>query len=167
MPGDWLSYASRGAFYDGRVVSALDQTLFRIGELAAKANVSPRTIDFYTTIGLIRPVKRTTANYRLYGPETLERLKRIEELKKEKYTLEEIKEMLDGWKRISSEEQINRKLTDLQLTLGRLQREMKELEPVLSRLKPHQARNVYKRLVPQTAACVEALLLFIDKASIL
>ena len=146
---------------------ALDQTLFRIGELAAKANVSPRTIDFYTTIGLIRPVKRTAANYRLYGPETLERLKRIEELKKEKYTLEEIKEMLDGWKRISSEEQISRKLTDLQLTLGRLQREVKELEPVLGRLKPHQARNVCRRLMPQAAACVEALLLFMDKASIL
>lgn len=149
------------------MVRALDQNLFRIGELAAKANVSPRTIDFYTTIGLIRPAKRTAGNYRLYGPETIERLKRIEQLKKEKYTLEEIKEMLDGWKRISSEEQISRKLTDLQLSLSKLQREVKELEPVLSRLKPHQARSVCKRLMPQTAACVEALLLLIDKATIL
>jgi Predicted transcriptional regulators len=148
-------------------VRPLDQTLFRIGELAAKANVSPRTIDFYTTIGLIRPAKRTAGNYRLYGLETIERLKRIEELKKEKYTLEEIKEMLDGWRRVSSEEQISRKLTDLQLSLSRLQRDVKELEPVLSRLKPHQVRSVYKRLMPQTAACVEALLLLIDKASIL
>jgi len=88
-------------------------------------------------------------------------------LKKEKYTLEEIKEILDGWRRISSEEQISRKLTDLQLSLDRLQRDVKELEPVLSRLKPHQVRSVYKRLMPQTAACVEALLLLIDKASLL
>lgn len=149
------------------MVRALDQTLFRIGELAAKANVSPRTIDFYTSIGLIRPVKRTAGNYRLYGPETIERLKRIEQLKKEKYTLGEIKEMLDGWKRIASEEQISRRLEDLQLSLARLQREVKELEPVLSRLKPHQARSVYKRLMPQTAACVEALMLLLDKASIM
>lgn len=145
----------------------MDQTLLRIGELAAKANVSPRTIDFYTTIGLIRPAKRSAKNYRLYGPETLEQLKRIEQLKKDKYTLEEIKALLDGWGRISPDEHVSRKLTDLQLQLNKLQRDVKELEPVLSKLKPHQARNVYKRLMPQTAACIEALMLLLGKGPIM
>lgn len=141
--------------------------MYRIGELAKRANVSPRTIDFYTTIGLIVPVKRSAKNYRLYGSETLERLKRIEQLKKEKYSLDEIKAVLDQWSKVSPEEHVNRKLTDLQLHLNQLQREVQELEPVIGKLKPHQARNVYKRLMPQTAACIEALMLLLGKGPLM
>lgn len=57
-------------------------TLYRIGELSKLAAVSARTIDYYTTIGLIEPAKRSDKNYRLYSDETLQRLERIEELKK-------------------------------------------------------------------------------------
>ena len=148
-------------------MNALDQALLRIGELAKKAGVSPRTIDFYTSIGLIQPVKRSAKNYRLYGIETLERLERIEQLKKEKYSLDEIKAALDQWGRIPPDEQVSRKLTDLQLLLGKLQRDVKELEPALEKLKPQQARHVYKRLMPQTAACVEALMLLLGKGPLM
>lgn len=149
------------------MVNALDQALFRIGELAKKAGVSPRTIDFYTSIGLIQPIKRSAKNYRLYGPETLERLERIEQLKQDKYSLDEIKQVLDQWGKISPEEQVTRKLTDLQRLLGQLQRDVRELEPALSKLKPQQAKHVYKRLMPQTAACVEALMLLLGKGPLM
>ncbi|EXX86977.1 transcriptional regulator [Paenibacillus darwinianus] len=141
--------------------------LYRIGELAKKANVSPRTIDFYTTIGLIQPVKRSAKNYRLYGSETLDRLERIEQMKNEKLTLDEIKTVLDQWSKVSPEEHIHRKLTDLQLHLSQLERDVKELEPVIGRLKPQQAKNVYKRLMPQTAACIEALMILINKGPLM
>ncbi|MCF2943232.1 MerR family transcriptional regulator [Paenibacillus tarimensis] len=143
-----------------------DTKLYRIGELAKKAELSPRTIDFYTKLGLITPTKRSDNNYRLYGDETLERLARIEQMKKEKYTLDEIKAVLDQWGKVS-EEQVNRKLTDLEIRLTQLQREVQELEPVIDRLKPQQARNVYKRLMPQTAACIEALMLLIGKGPLM
>ncbi|CAM4309158.1 hypothetical protein PATA110616_07125 [Paenibacillus tarimensis] len=96
----------------------------------------------------------------------MERLARIEQMKKEKYTLDEIKAVLDQWGKVS-EEQVNRKLTDLEIRLTQLQREVQELEPVIDRLKPQQARNVYKRLMPQTAACIEALMLLIGKGPLM
>ncbi|MGO4107203.1 MerR family transcriptional regulator [Paenibacillus sp. YAF4_2] len=137
--------------------------LYRIGELAKIANVSARTIDYYTSMGLIEPSERSAKNYRLYQDETLVRLKRIEQMKQEKYTLDEIREALDGWSKVTAEEQVSQKLTDLQHHLSQLEREVKELEPVLKQLKPRQANRLYTRLMPQTAACIEALMLLINK----
>ncbi|RAP77969.1 MerR family transcriptional regulator [Paenibacillus montanisoli] len=141
--------------------------LYRIGELSKMAGVSPRTIDFYTSMGLIEPEKRTAKNYRLYSDETLHRLKRIVQLKQDKYTLDEIKTTMSGWRKVSSEEQVSGKLMELQLHLEQLQREVQEIEPVLNQLKPGQAKQVFKRLVPQTAACVEALMLLLNKGGIM
>jgi cob(I)alamin adenosyltransferase len=88
-------------------------------------------------------------------------------MKKDKYTLDEIKANINVWRKVSSEEQVSSKLTDLQLHLEQLQREVKELEPVLSQLKPQQAKQLFKRLVPQTAACVEALVLLLNKGGLM
>ncbi|UVI28059.1 MerR family transcriptional regulator [Paenibacillus spongiae] len=144
-----------------------EKKLYRIGELSKLAEVSPRTIDFYTSIGLIAPDSRSAKNYRLYSDETLLRLQRIVQMKKDKYSLEEIRTSLEEWEKISSEEHVSSKLTDLELHLERLQREVKELEPVLSQLKPKQAKMMFKRLVPQTAACVEALMLLLNKGGLM
>ncbi|WP_132304230.1 MerR family transcriptional regulator [Paenibacillus sp. BK033] len=140
-----------------------DTKLYRIGELAKLAGVSPRTIDYYTSMGLLEPSERSAKNYRLYHDETLVRLKRIEQMKNEKYTLDEIKEALEGWSKVTPEEQVSQKLTDLQHHLSQLEREVKELEPVIKQLKPRQANRLYTRLMPQTAACIEALMLLINK----
>ncbi|XEC97589.1 MerR family transcriptional regulator [Paenibacillus tarimensis] len=144
-----------------------DTKLYRIGELAKKASVSARTIDFYTSIGLLTPEKRSAKNYRLYNEETLLRLERIEQMKKEKYTLEEIKASLTLWSKVSTEEQVSQKLTDLQLHLEQLQREVKELEPVINKLKPQQAKQAVNKLMPQTAACIEALMLLLGKGPLM
>jgi len=143
-----------------------EKMLYRIGELSRIAGVSSRTIDFYTSMGLLEPERRSAKNYRLYSDETLDRLKRIVQMKKDKYSLEEIKASLDSWRKVS-ETLVSSKLTDLQLHLEQLQREVKELEPVLSQLKPQQAKQVFKRIVPQTAACVEALMLLLNKGGLM
>ncbi|MBH5318198.1 MerR family transcriptional regulator [Paenibacillus sp. GSMTC-2017] len=142
-------------------------TLYRIGELSKLATISPRTIDYYTSIGLIEPAKRSDKNYRLYSYETLHRLERIEEMKKDKYTLDEIKANLNSWSKISPEEKISLKLTEIQQHLSQLEREVKELEPVIKQLKPRQANRLYTRLTPQTAACIEALMLLMNKSSLM
>ncbi len=141
--------------------------MYRIGQLSKLAGISSRTIDYYTSIGLIEAAKRSDKNYRLYAPETLERLGRIEEMKKDKYTLDEIKANLDSWSKVSPDEQVTRKLTDLQAHLSKLEREVKELEPVLDKLKPRQASHLYTRLMPQTAACMEAIMLLLNKSSLM
>jgi len=137
--------------------------LYRIGELATLAGISPRTIDYYTGLGLLAPAKRSSGNYRLYDDETLLRIRRIEQLKAQKYSLEEIRENFASLDRVVPDEAVTRKLADLQSHLAQLEREVKELEPVLEQLKPQQAKRLYRAITPQTAACIEALLLLLGK----
>jgi len=141
--------------------------LYRIGELSKLASVSSRTIDYYTSLGLLEPAKRSATNYRLYNHETLARLERIEQMKKDKYTLDEIKENLHEWGKITPEQHVSQKLIDLQNHLTKLEKEVKELEPVLKGLKPKQANKLYTRIMPQTAACIEALMLLLNKSSLM
>ncbi len=137
--------------------------LYKIGELARLSEVSPRTIDYYTKLGLIQPEKRSDTNYRYYSDETLARLKRIEMMKREKYTLEEIKASLLQWNKVSQDEIVTDKLTSLQLLLQQLEKEAKEIGPMLEKLKPSQLKNLNKILTQPTAACIEALLLLLGK----
>lgn len=143
------------------------QRLYKIGEIARMSGLSPRTIDYYTKLGLIKPKRRTKANYRLYGHETLEQLRRIESMKREKYTLEEIKSSMRQTAKLHPDEEVAKKLTVLQLHLKQLEREVKEISPVIEGLKPQQARRVFRLLTPQTAACIEALLLLLGKGPIM
>ncbi len=137
--------------------------LYRIGELAKLAGVSARTIDYYTSLGLLTPVKRSKGNYRLYNDETLQRIRRIDELKAQKYSLEEIKAYFAALQGISNDEEATRKLTELQAHLTQVERDVKELESVLNRLKPRQAARLFRAIAPQTAACVETLLWLLGK----
>ncbi|PZE20958.1 MerR family transcriptional regulator [Paenibacillus xerothermodurans] len=137
--------------------------LYRIGELARLSAVSPRTIDYYTKLGLIEETARSETNYRLYSDETLLRLKRIENMKREKYTLEEIKASLTLWTKICSDEIVTDKLTSLQLHLQQLQKEVQEISPLLERLKPSQLKRLNTLLTPHTVACIEALVLLMGK----
>lgn len=139
--------------------------LYRIGELSNLAGISPRTIDYYTGLGLLAPAKRSTGNYRLYDDDTLTRIRRIEQLKAQKFSLEEIREQFTSLNRAVTDEAVTRKLSDLQEHLAMLEREVKELEPVLDQLKPQQAKRVFRAITPQTAACVEALLLLLGKSN--
>lgn len=134
--------------------------------MAKVTNISPRTIDYYTQLGLIHPVKRTDNQYRYYDDETISRLKRIESMKKEKYSLEEIRIRLNQLDRVSSEEDVADKLTSLQLHMQQLEKEVKELEPLIRQLKPNQAKNLIKVLAPRGAACIEAILFLLDKGPI-
>ncbi|WP_314588828.1 MerR family transcriptional regulator [Paenibacillus terrigena] len=141
--------------------------MYRISELAREANISLRTIDYYTKLGLIEPEQRSSSNYRLYSDETLIRLQRINQMKQEKYTLDEIKHSLTEWSKVTREEEVSQRLTVLQMHMAQLEREVKELSPVIEQLKPRQAKNLFKNLTPQSAAVIEALLLLLSKNSIM
>jgi MerR family transcriptional regulator, copper efflux regulator len=142
-------------------------TMYRIGQLAKLSNLSARTIDYYTKLGLIEPEQRTDSNYRLYSVETLARLKRIEAMKKEKFTLEEIKESFDQWGKVSRDEHVTEKLTLLQLRMQQLEKEVKELEPIIGGLRPTQSKALFRNLTAQSAACIEALLIFLNKGPLI
>jgi len=70
--------------------------LLKIGELAARAQVSPRTVDYYTSLGLLCPAKRTAGNYRLYHPADVDRIHLVQRLEVQGVPLEEIASALRG-----------------------------------------------------------------------
>lgn len=73
----------------------------KIGELAEMANVTKRTVDYYTNLGLLK-AERSASNYRYYSVGELERLRRIEGYKRENLSLEDIKGILKKDKEAAS-----------------------------------------------------------------
>lgn len=67
----------------------------RIGELAQKAGVTPRTIRYYENLGLLSPNERQGKGFRYYTDTELAKLQKIDCLKSLGLTLEEITTVID------------------------------------------------------------------------
>jgi len=67
----------------------------RIGELAEKAGVTPRTIRYYENLGLLSPNEREGRGFRYYTNTELAKLQKIDCLKSLGLTLEEITTVID------------------------------------------------------------------------
>jgi DNA-binding transcriptional MerR regulator len=67
----------------------------RIGELAAGAGVSAKTVRYYESIGLLAEPERTTSNYREYGAPAAERLRFIRDSQVAGLTLAEVGSILE------------------------------------------------------------------------
>lgn len=63
----------------------------KIGALAKQANISKRTIDYYTNMGLLTTERTSESGHRLYSSENLEILKIITFCKEKNMSLNEIK----------------------------------------------------------------------------
>ena len=69
-------------------------TQFTISQLAKAAEVPTSTIRYYELVGLVIPETRSHGNYRLYGDESLRKLKFIRAAQAVGFTLEDIKSLL-------------------------------------------------------------------------
>src|SRR5436309_15480286 len=67
----------------------------RIGDLTERAEVTPRTVRYYQSIGLIPPGESEGHGQHYYTEETLARLRKIDQLKRLGLSLEEIGEVID------------------------------------------------------------------------
>jgi DNA-binding transcriptional MerR regulator len=67
----------------------------RIGDLTERAGVTPRTVRYYESIGLIPPGEREGHGQHYYTEETLARLRKIDQLKKLGLSLDEIRDVID------------------------------------------------------------------------
>lgn len=67
----------------------------RIGELAQKAGVTPRTIRYYENLGLLKPSEREGTGFRYYTETELAKLRKIDCLKSLGLSLEEISSVID------------------------------------------------------------------------
>lgn len=67
----------------------------RIGELAERAGVTPRTIRYYEKLQLLGPSERAGRGFRYYTEVELARLEKIDALKNLGLSLEEIQSVID------------------------------------------------------------------------
>lgn len=67
-----------------------------VNEMSKLTGVSIRTLQYYDTIGLLKPVGYTGAGYRLYDDTSLERLQQILLFKELEFPLKEIKRIIDA-----------------------------------------------------------------------
>lgn len=67
----------------------------RIGEVARRTGLTHRTLRHYDDLGLLVPSGRSGGDYRLYGPDDLERLLAIQHLKSLGLSLPEVAAALD------------------------------------------------------------------------
>lgn len=68
----------------------------RIGDVAAAAGVTIRTLHHYESVGLLPPVDRTASGYRVYDDDSIERIYRICMLRRLGMSLGQIEAALEG-----------------------------------------------------------------------
>ena len=68
---------------------------FYISTLSKQTGVPVKTIRYYEDVGLLPKPSRTASGYRLYAPETADRLQFIKKAQNLGLRLDEIKEILD------------------------------------------------------------------------
>ena len=67
----------------------------RIGDLTQQAGVTPRTVRYYESIGLLPPSEREGHGQHYYTEETVARLRKIDQLKQLGLSLDEIRDVID------------------------------------------------------------------------
>lgn len=70
--------------------------MMTVNEVSKLTGVSIRTLQYYDTIGLLKPSGYTASGYRLYDDTALERLQQILLFKELEFPLKEIKRILDS-----------------------------------------------------------------------
>jgi MerR family transcriptional regulator, copper efflux regulator len=120
--------------------------------------VSKRTIDYYTSIGLLK-AERSKANYRIYSDETLIDLKFIENCKGLHYPLDEIK------KKLEMREAKNIRDSEVEQHISAVTQQMKQLDTDLSvlislieTLDEQQKEKLSNKLTLQGSALMKSLL---------
>lgn len=126
----------------------------KIGEVAKLSGVSVRTIDYYTTSGLLT-VERSAANYRLYPATVLQTLERIQLLKKQRMSISEIKKALELAQPLEAEQLVN----DVYDEFDCLQQKITRLEEQLKDAPTHMKMQISKALESKMVAIASLLAL--------
>lgn len=108
--------------------------------------VSKRTIDYYTSIGLLT-ADRSKSNYRIYTNESLMDLKFIEECKSLHYPLDEIKRKLDMKKAKNLlDSEVEKHVNSVTQQMNQLQNDLFALIPIMEKLDEPQKEKFRNHL---------------------
>ena len=137
-------------------------TLRRVGAVSKQLGVNAQTLYFYERIGLIPPVQRSTAGYRLFSEQDIARLSFILRVKALGLALDEIKDLLilQAGQSLTCEVMHHRlvtKVKQLDEQIHQLQALRDELIPLveqcqtnLNRVTPTQECAVVKEITHET-----------------
>lgn len=134
--------------------------MYRIGELAEITNVSKRTIDYYSQIGLLQPL-RSDSNYRLYDGDTVNVLWLIEHYKKLNLPLQDIKLAIELIKKKKSikNDQVEKHVDQIADIMKHLEAEIQEIKPIIDNLNEKQREIILSKVSPQGMTLAQSLLL--------
>jgi MerR family redox-sensitive transcriptional activator SoxR len=94
----------------------------RIGQVAADAGMRASSIRYYESVGVL-PEPERVGGQRRYSPEILTRLRFIDVAQQAGFSLDEIRELLDGSERDQASERLRalaqRKLPDVEALISR------------------------------------------------
>ncbi|KEZ47828.1 MULTISPECIES: MerR family transcriptional regulator [Metabacillus] len=136
--------------------------MYRIGEVAKLANVSKRTIDYYTQIGLLHADRTSGSNYRLYSEQALDDIHFIEECKLFNMCLQDIKDRLELKRSQTNEEDKLLKQAEILAShMKQLDHEIKELKPIFDKLNGENQEMIASRISPQRMALIQSLMVLL------
>lgn len=127
----------------------------KIGELAEMANVTKRTIDHYTNLGLLK-VERSISNYRYYDRSSIERLHFIEQCQKDGMSLDEIKKLIIE----KDAEEID--VLELRLKIKGLEKDVSEVLAHLDKNDSKNLEHVKKNISHESLSLIQTLLLLLN-----
>jgi DNA-binding transcriptional MerR regulator len=79
------------------------RTLLQIGEVAARVDLSIRSIRHWEEMGLVRPSSRSPGGFRLYSEEDVARIKLLRYMKPLNFTLGQMRHLLEIRELLSAE----------------------------------------------------------------
>ena len=123
-----------------------------IGRVARQAGVSVQAVRFYEQQGLLPAAQRTASGYRIYGPETSERLEFVKQAQELGFSLEEIREILRL--RYEGRSPCNCVSTLLNEKLEKIEREIKQLVRFRRELRKTLERSRKLPHLPHTASSI-------------
>lgn len=99
VPYELMSPANEGeiAWDDDAAVTAEDEKLLQVGDIARASGKTVRAIHHYEDIGLLRPHARSKGRYRLYDQAALTRVRWIGKLHDLGLSLAQIQQLLQAW----------------------------------------------------------------------
>jgi DNA-binding transcriptional MerR regulator len=133
----------------------------QIGDLAKETGRTVRAIHLYEELGLLTPAARSKGRYRLYGRESLVRIRWIGRLQEMGFSLGDIQTVVREWERIESapgatrrmREVYARKLEETREQMRRLQQLEHEMQASIEYLDTCAAVCDPERLVSSCSCC--------------
>jgi DNA-binding transcriptional MerR regulator len=115
------------------------QGLMQVGDLARESGKTVRALHLYEELGLLAPAARSKGRYRLYGAESLVRIRWIGKLQDMGFSLTDIQTIVSEWERLESAPKAMermrkvymRKLDETRATMRRLKALERELSSSL------------------------------------